>query len=54
MQVRWSETHRVAVLDPQGDLGIRTGHDELADQIEAILTHHGSGASRSTRPRRPR
>ena len=24
MQVRWSEPHRVAVLDPQGDLGIRT------------------------------
>ncbi|HEX7512353.1 MAG TPA: STAS domain-containing protein [Candidatus Methylomirabilis sp.] len=24
MQVRWSEAHRVAVLDPQGDLGIRT------------------------------
>ena len=24
MQVRRSETHRVAVLDPQGDLGIRT------------------------------
>jgi len=24
MHVRWSEAHRVAVLDPQGDLGIRT------------------------------
>jgi anti-anti-sigma factor len=24
MQVRWSEAHRVAVLDSQGDLGIRT------------------------------
>jgi anti-anti-sigma factor len=24
MQVRWSETHKVAVVDPQGDLGIRT------------------------------
>jgi anti-anti-sigma factor len=24
MQVRWSEAHRVAVIDPQGDLGIRT------------------------------
>jgi anti-anti-sigma factor len=24
MQVRWSETHRVAVIDPQGNLGIRT------------------------------
>jgi anti-anti-sigma factor len=24
MQVRWSERHRVAVIDPQGDLGIRS------------------------------
>jgi anti-anti-sigma factor len=24
MQVRWSETHKVAVVDAQGDLGIRT------------------------------
>ena len=24
MQVRWSETHKVAVIDAQGDLGIRT------------------------------
>ncbi len=24
MQVRWSEQHKVAVIDPQGDLGIRT------------------------------
>lgn len=24
MQVRWSEAHRVAVIDAQGDLGIRT------------------------------
>lgn len=24
MQVRWSETHKVAVINPQGDLGIRT------------------------------
>jgi anti-anti-sigma factor len=24
MQVRWSEAHKVAVIDPQGDLGIRT------------------------------
>lgn len=24
MQVRWSETHKVAVIDPAGDLGIRS------------------------------
>jgi anti-anti-sigma factor len=24
MQVRWSEGHKVAVIDPKGDLGIRT------------------------------
>lgn len=24
MQVRWSETHKVAVIHPQGELGIRT------------------------------
>jgi anti-anti-sigma factor len=24
MQVRWSEAHKVAVVDPEGDLGIRT------------------------------
>ncbi len=24
MEVRWSEAHNVAVIDPQGDLGIRT------------------------------
>lgn len=24
MQVRWSEAHKVAVIDPQGDLGIRS------------------------------
>jgi anti-anti-sigma factor len=24
MQVRWSEAHKVAVIDPEGDLGIRT------------------------------
>lgn len=32
MQVRWSEAHRVAVLDPQGDLGIRT----MVDMKNAI------------------
>jgi anti-anti-sigma factor len=32
MQVRWSETYRVAVLDPQGDLGIRT----MVDMKNAI------------------
>ncbi len=32
MQVRWSATHRVAVLDPQGDLGIRT----MVDMKNAI------------------
>jgi anti-anti-sigma factor len=24
MQIRWSERHKVAVIDPQGDLGIRS------------------------------
>ena len=24
MDIRWSETHKVAVLDPRGDLGIRS------------------------------
>jgi anti-anti-sigma factor len=24
MEVRWSEAHKVAVIDPQGDLGLRT------------------------------
>jgi anti-anti-sigma factor len=24
MEVRWSEAHKVAVIDPRGDLGIRT------------------------------
>jgi anti-anti-sigma factor len=24
MQLRWSEQHKVAVIDPQGDLGLRT------------------------------
>jgi anti-anti-sigma factor len=32
MQVRWSETYRVAVLNPQGDLGIRT----MVDMKNAI------------------
>jgi anti-anti-sigma factor len=36
MQVRWSETHRVAVLDPQGDLGIRTMVD-MKNAIASLL-----------------
>ena len=36
MQVRWSEPHRVAVLDPQGDLGIRT-MVELKNTIGSLL-----------------
>ena len=36
MQVRWSEQHRVAVLDPQGDLGIRT-MVEMKNTIGSLL-----------------
>lgn len=36
MQVRWSEQHRVAVLDPQGDLGIRT-MVEMKNAIGSLL-----------------
>lgn len=36
MQVRWSERHRVAVLDPQGDLGIRTMVD-MKNAIGSLL-----------------
>lgn len=36
MQVRWSEPHRVAVLDPQGDLGIRT-MVEMKNAIGSLL-----------------
>ena len=36
MQVRWSEPHRVAVLDPQGDLGIRTMVD-LKNTVGSLL-----------------
>ncbi len=36
MQVRWSETFRVAVLDPQGDLGIRTMVD-MKNAITSLL-----------------
>jgi anti-anti-sigma factor len=36
MQVRWSETHRVAVLDPQGDLGIRSMVD-MKNAIGSLL-----------------
>jgi anti-anti-sigma factor len=36
MQVRWSEAHRVAVLDPQGDLGIRTMVD-MKNAIGSLL-----------------
>jgi len=36
MQVRWSEPHRVAVLDPKGDLGIRTMVD-MKNTIGSLL-----------------
>ena len=36
MQVRWSETYRVAVLDPQGELGIRTMVD-MKNAITSLL-----------------
>jgi anti-anti-sigma factor len=36
MQVRWSERHRVAVIDPQGDLGIRT-MVEMKNAISSLL-----------------
>ncbi len=36
MQVRWSEAHRVAVIDPQGDLGIRT-MVEMKNAVGALL-----------------
>lgn len=36
MQVRWSEAHKVAVIDPQGELGIRT-MVEIKNTISALL-----------------
>ena len=36
MQVRWSETHKVAVIDAQGDLGIRT-MVEMKNTVGALL-----------------
>jgi anti-anti-sigma factor len=36
MQVRWSEKHRVAVIDPQGDLGIRS-MVEIKNAVSALL-----------------
>ncbi len=39
MQVRWSEVHKVAVIDPQGDLGIRT-MVEIKNTIGTLL-HDG-------------
>lgn len=36
MQVRWSEVHKVAVIDPEGDLGIRT-MVELKNTVGALL-----------------
>jgi len=36
MQVRWSEVHKVAVIDPEGDLGIRT-MVELKNTVAALL-----------------
>ena len=36
MQVRWSEAHKVAVIDPQGDLGIRT-MVEIKNTVGALL-----------------
>ncbi len=36
MQVRWSQEHRVAVIDPEGDLGIRT-MVEMKNAITSLL-----------------
>jgi anti-anti-sigma factor len=36
MHVRWSEAHKVAVIDPQGDLGIRT-LVEMKNTMGALL-----------------
>jgi len=36
MQVRWSEAHKVAVIDPQGDFGIRT-MVEMKNSVGALL-----------------
>jgi anti-anti-sigma factor len=36
MQVRWSEEYRVAVIDPQGDLGIRS-MVEIKNAIGSLL-----------------
>lgn len=36
MQVRWSEAHKVAVIDPQGDLGLRT-MVEMKNAVAALL-----------------
>lgn len=36
MQVRWSEAHKVAVIDPQGDLGIRT-MVEIKNSVGSLL-----------------
>ncbi len=37
MQVRWSEMHRVAVIDPQGDLGIRA-MVQMKNAISSLLS----------------
>ncbi len=39
MDVRWSEAHKVAVIDPQGELGIRT-MVEIKNAIGSLL-HDG-------------
>jgi anti-anti-sigma factor len=36
MQIRWSEAHKVAVIDAQGDLGIRTMVD-IKNTVGALL-----------------
>ena len=36
MQVRWSEAHKVAVIDAQGDLGIRT-MVEMKNTVGSLL-----------------
>ncbi len=36
MQVRWSAAHKVAVIDPQGDLGIRT-MVEIKNSVGSLL-----------------
>jgi hypothetical protein len=57
----WSAGALVALLSSvgrmfvlEGDLGIRTGHAELADQVEEILTRSGSAPREPDRSGRAR